>query len=238
MGKAAALRFASEGAKVVITARNEAMLVTAAEEIRAAGGEVSVFVGDVSKEEDCKKMVAFTVATYGGLNVAFNNAGVYNTCEVTKIEDDMVSRVLDTNVKSVVWLLKYEIPAMAATPGKNGSIIVNSSVMSQRAQVKFKTSGLYAASKAAADMLVKYGAIEAAEFGIRVNSINPGVITTALWDGLSDEALEGICETVQLFGRPGKAEEVAKMVAFLASDDASMITGATHNIDGGWALKA
>ncbi|CAN0068424.1 unnamed protein product [Ascophyllum nodosum] len=119
-----------------------------------------------------------------------------------------------------------------------GSIIVNSSVMSQRAQTAFSTAGVYAASKANVDMLVRYGAIEGAEHGIRVNAVNPGIVDTPLWGGMPPETLQGFCKDLQLFGRATTPDEIARSVLYLASDDSTMVTGSMHVMDGRWGLKA
>ncbi|CAM9780933.1 unnamed protein product, partial [Ascophyllum nodosum] len=139
------------------------------------GGDVAIAVGDVSKEEDCKKMVEVAVETFGGLHVAFNNAGIVMTAPFSEITEDMASKVFDINLKSLVFCFKYQISAMAKS-GNKGSIIVNSSTAASRATALpvAKGFGVYAASKAGANMLMKYAAIEGGPSGVRVNSIAPG----------------------------------------------------------------
>ncbi|CAM9780795.1 unnamed protein product, partial [Ascophyllum nodosum] len=110
---------------VVLNARSEDKLRGVADEINASGGDVAIAVGDVSKEEDCKKMVDVAVETFGGLHVAFNNAGVFMAALFSEITEDMTSKIFDINLKSLVFCFKYQIPAMAKS-GNKGSIIVDS----------------------------------------------------------------------------------------------------------------
>eukprot|EP00904_Undaria_pinnatifida_P012052 jgi/Undpi1/7978/HiC_scaffold_24.g10450.m1 len=239
MGKAAAINFAKEGAKTVLSARTESKLQAVADEIRTAGGEVVVVAGDVSKEDDCKRMVEVAVETFGGLHVAFNNAGVVSKATVTDITDEAASKMIDVNFKSLVFCFKYQIPAMAKS-GDKGSIIVNSSCSGSRVSTQpvMRGGSVYAATKAAADMLMKYAAIEGAEVGVRVNSVAPGPVDTPLLGGVTREHLAKVAEAAQLIGRVTQPEEVAKLVTFLASDDAAMVTGSVYPIDGGWSIKA
>ena len=236
MGRSAALQMAQEGAKVVLVSRTAAKLEAVAEEIKKAGGEAVVYAGDASKEETNRKMVEKAVETYGQLDVAFINAGSIANCKLTEVTEDHLDSMLGGNLKSVVWALKYVLPAMAKSPNQ-GSVIVNTSCMGATARIDFAGSSLYSATKAAADMLVKYGAIEAAEDGTRVNGIAPGIVATNIL-GMSEEQTNGFGSAKQLVGRAGRGEEVANFVTFLASDASSFMTGSTHLIDGGWSLKA
>ncbi|CAM9208614.1 unnamed protein product [Ectocarpus fasciculatus] len=240
IGKATAIAFAKEGAKVVIAARREVKLNEVAEEIRSARGDVAVVVGDVSKEADCKKMVDTAIETFGGLHVAFNNAGVFKTVPFVDITEDTIDDILNVNVKSIAWCLKYQIPAMKETAGGKGSIIVNTSVTGLRpsALPELTGAGMYSASKAAAEMLMKYAAIEGAASGVRVNSVAPGLVETSLFGDIPVDTLAGFAGPTQLIPRPCAPEEIAKVVVFLASGDATMVTGSTYKMDGGWAIKA
>ncbi|CAM9191309.1 unnamed protein product [Ectocarpus fasciculatus] len=242
IGKATAIAFAKEGAKVVIAARREVKLDEVAEEIKSAGGDVAVVMGDVSKEADCKKMVDAAIEVFGGLHVAFNNAGVFKTVPFVDITEDTIDDILNINVKSIAWCLKYQIPAMKDTAGGQGSIIVNTSVTGLRpsALPGLAGAGMYSASKAAAEMIMKYAAIEVrrGSSGVRVNSVAPGLVETPIFGDMPVDALVAFAGATQLVPRPCAPEEIAKVVIFLASEDATMVTGSTYTMDGGWAMKA
>ncbi|CAM9781072.1 unnamed protein product [Ascophyllum nodosum] len=184
-------------------------------------------------------MVEVAVETFGGLHVAFNNAGVFMTAPFSKITEDMTSKVFDINLKSLVFCFKYQIPAMAKS-GNKGSIIVDSSCVASRASALplAAGAGVYAASKAGANMLMKYAAIEGGPSGVRVNSVSPGIVDTPIYSSFTFDQLTEIAKTSQIIGRPIKPEEIAKLVLFLASDDAAMVTGSEYNMDGGWTIKA
>eukprot|EP00752_Nemacystus_decipiens_P011774 g10447.t1 len=240
MGRATALSFSKHGAKVVIAARREAKLQEVADEITSAGGEAVIVVGDVSKEADCKKVVDTALDKFGALHVAFNNAGIVRTASFPEITEETIDAILDINVKSLAWCFKYQIPAMSSTAGGKGSIIVNTSCMAFRTSTLPVTAGggMYAASKAAAEMLMKYAAIEGAASGVRVNSVAPGHVETPIYGEIPHDTLVGITGTTQLIARPIQSEEIAKVVIFLASEDAAMVTGSSYVVDGGWSLKA
>eukprot|EP00752_Nemacystus_decipiens_P011779 g10451.t1 len=240
IGKATAISFSKEGAKVVIAARREDKLQEVADEIKSAGGEAVVVAGDISKEADCKKMVDTAVEKFGALHVAFNNAGIFRTSSFAEMTEETCGALLDVNVKSLVWCFKYQMPAMASTAGGKGSIIVNTSAMGVRTSALpvAAGAGMYAASKAAAEMLMKYAAIEGAASGVRVNSVTPGHVETPIYGEMPRDMLVGITGATQLLARPIESDEIAKVVVFLASGDASMVTGSSYAVDGGWAIKA
>eukprot|EP00752_Nemacystus_decipiens_P011786 g10457.t1 len=240
MGKAAAIAFSKEGAKVVIVARREDKLQAVADEIKSAGGEAVVFAGDISKEADCKKMVDTAVEKFGALHVAFNNAGVFRTAALVDMTEEVIDASLNVNLKSLAFCFKYQIPAMAATAGGKGSIIVNSSATAMRTTALPAMAGasMYAASKAGAEMLMKYAAIEGAASGVRVNSVVAGHVETPIYGDVPREALVAVSGTTQLIANLIQPEEVAKVVIFLASADAAMVTGSSYTIDGGWTIKA
>ncbi|CAN0205698.1 unnamed protein product [Pylaiella littoralis] len=240
IGRVTAIVFAKEGAKVVVAARREDKLKEVVDEIKAAGGEATFSVGDVSKEEDCKKMVDTAIETFGALHIAFNNAGVFMPTPFHEITEETIHALLGINVKSIAWCFKYQIPAMAKYADGKGSIIVTTSSTALRptASPTMAGGGMYSATKAAAEMLVKYGAIEGAASSVRVNSIAPGHVETPIYGEMPRESLVAVSEMNQLIGRPIQSEEVAKVVVFLASSDAAMVTGSSYVVDGGWAIKA
>ncbi|CAN0276227.1 unnamed protein product [Ascophyllum nodosum] len=184
-------------------------------------------------------MVDVAVETFGGLHIAFNNAGVFMGAPFSEVTEDMASMIFDINLKSLVFCFKYQIPAMAKS-GNKGSIIVDSSSMVSRVSaLPFAMGGgVYAASKAGANMLMKYAAIEGGPSGVRVNSVAPGHVATPIYGPMTHDQLTELTKTTQIIGRPIEPEEIAKVVLFLASDDAAMVTGSVYEMDGGWSIKA
>lgn len=235
MGKATALLFAKNGAKVAITGRTEETGEEVAKEIRDSGGEAQYFKLDVSKEENCKNVVDEVVKKWGKLDILVNNAGVTGvdkpTHELTNEEFDFV---LNIDLKGVFFMTKYAIPKMKEN--KSGSIVNFSSIYGL---VGSRELTAYHAAKGAVTLLTKKDAITYGPDNIRVNSVHPGTILTPLVQKLADEDPEYEEKQLKLhpLGRHGKPEEVANAVLFLASDEASFITGAQLTIDGGYTAQ-
>jgi NAD(P)-dependent dehydrogenase (short-subunit alcohol dehydrogenase family) len=235
IGRAAAIAFANAGAKVVIGNRNADKGAEVVELIKAAGGDASFIRTDVTSEDDIKAMVDHTVATYGRLDAAFNNAGVEGRLSpITEQTDENYSFVMDTNVKGVFLSMKHQIPAML----KNGSgaIVNNSSVAGL---IGFPGIGIYAASKHAVMGLTKSAALEYATAGVRVNSVNAAVIDTSMAERLAAgiEVDQDYLNSMHPIGRTGKPEEVAAAVLWLCSDDASFVTGTSLAVDGAYTAQ-
>ena len=235
-GKASAVQFAKEGAKVVLVSRTKEKLEQVVKEITDAGGEAVFVAGDVSKEETNKEMVAMATEKFGQVDICFFNAGAVGQFKLVDTTDEAMDGLINLNMKSVVYGLKHSLPALKASPNK-GSVVVNSSVMGSMARGAFPGWSMYAATKAAAEMMVRFAAVEAAEDGTRVNGIAPGIVATNIM-GISAEATDGFAADKQLIPRAGRSEEVANFVTFLASDESSFMTGGIHTIDGGWSLVA
>ena len=235
IGKATALAFAREGAKVVIGNRSVERGEEVVKAIQGDGGEASFLRTDVSSEDDVRALVEHAVSTYGRLDVAFNNAGVEGlVAPLADQTDDNYRYVMDINVKGVWLSMKYQIPQMLKTGG--GAIVNNSSVAGV---VGFPGLGVYSASKHAVMGLTKCAALEYSAQGIRVNTVNPAVIDTSMVDRLADslETTKDDLGTLHPIGRIGQVDEVANAVLWLCSDQASFVTGTDLCVDGGFTAQ-
>ena len=235
IGRETALQLARAGAKVVLAGRRLEEGKAVAEEIKAAGGEAHFVQTDVTKETEVKRLVEETVAHFGSLDIAFNNAGIEQTGPVTEVTEEDYRKVFDINVLGVFLSQKYEIPAMLKSGG--GSIINTSSIVGH---VAMPGASVYIASKHAVEGITKTTALELAGQGIRVNAVAPGAIATDMIDRLA--GAEGSENRQWLasqhpMGRLGQAKEVAAAVLYLASDAASFTTGISLPVDGGYLAK-
>jgi NAD(P)-dependent dehydrogenase (short-subunit alcohol dehydrogenase family) len=233
IGRAAAIAFADNGAKVVVADwKKDSHTLDA---IKALGGEAIFVKCDVSKSADVKALVEKTIATYGRLDFAFNNAGIEGamgaTAECTEKNWD---RTLDINLKGVFLCMKYQIPEMLKH-GK-GAIVNCASVAGL---VGFQGLPAYVASKHGMVGLTKTAALEYATSGIRVNAVCPGVIRTEMIDRLTgkDPEAEKQFESMEPVGRMGAPEEIADAVIWLCSDASSFVTGQAIAVDGGFVAR-
>ena len=233
IGRAAALAFAAEGARVALGARRADECQRTVQMIEAQGGEACFVATDVTRADQVEKLVDTAVARWGRLDCAFNNAGIEGAAFVptTGYPEPAWDEVIDINLKGVFLAMKYQIPAMLAT-GK-GAIVNMSSVAGQIGG----TLGIaYYASKHGVIGATKAAAIEFASSGIRVNAVCPAVIET----DMATRAFTGMEDAVRAahpIGRFGTAEEVAQTVVWLCSDQASFITGTALPIDGGFLAR-
>ncbi len=239
IGKATAIAFASSGAKVVLAGRRLAEGEAIAKEIKASGGEAIFVQTDVSNEAQVKKLIEQAIATYGKLDIAFNNAGVEGEFGLTTAEQTEAhyQSVFDINVKGVLLSMKHEIPAMLQNGG--GSIINTTSVAST---VGMPGAGIYVASKHAVLGLTRSTALEYAAQGIRVNAVSPGGVDTDMLrrgTGTPEEASAAreYLRSHHPMGRFASSEEIASTVVFLASDAAAFMTGSNLVVDGGWTAQ-
>jgi NAD(P)-dependent dehydrogenase (short-subunit alcohol dehydrogenase family) len=226
IGQAAARLFAQAGAKVVIGDVHDATAVAA-----EIGG--LYHPTDVRRSDQVKALVERAVREYGRLDVAFNNAGIEIHAPLAVTDDDAHRNLIDVNVNGVFYGLKHAIQAMVANPGPTrGSIINTASVAGLIGAVMLSS---YDAAKHAVVGLTKTAALEYGTLGIRVNAVCPGVIRTPMLDGFNatEEILAAMARTHAL-GRIGEPIEVARLALFLASDDASFITGQAIAVDGGF----
>jgi NAD(P)-dependent dehydrogenase (short-subunit alcohol dehydrogenase family) len=234
IGRAAAIEFARQGAKVVLSGRREKEGAEVIAEINASGGEALFVKTDVSSERDVKALVDRTVATFGRLDIAFNNAGVEQDPGPLPDQTEAVyDRIMDTNVKGVWLSMKYEIPAMLKT---GGGAIVNTT--SAAGLVGFATAPIYVASKHAVTGLTKAIALAYAKQHVRVNAIAPGPIETRMFhDFARTPEVREVLESGVPTGRIGQPEEVVSAVVWLSSDGASFVTGQIVAVDGGYTAQ-
>jgi NAD(P)-dependent dehydrogenase (short-subunit alcohol dehydrogenase family) len=237
IGRATAVAFAREGAKVVVSGRRKAEGAETVALVEKAGGKGLFVQSDVSDEAQVKALVQTTLDTFGRLDVAFNNAGIEGTvAPLTEATAEQYQHVFDINVKGVFLSMKHEIPALLKSGG--GSIVNTSSIAGS---IGMPGAGLYIATKHAVNGLTKTAALEVARQGIRVNTVSPAAIETDMLDrfvGAADaEEKKKYFANQHPIGRLGKAEEIASAVLYLSSPGASFITGQDLLVDGGFTAQ-
>ncbi|MEW6321729.1 MAG: glucose 1-dehydrogenase [Acidobacteriota bacterium] len=232
IGRAAARRLSAAGATVVAVGRQSAALEALVAELVSGGRRASAVVADVTDEDAPRRIVGAAAAAYGAIDVLVNAAGVIATAAIDATSDALWDRMFAINARAPFRLMREALPHLSKRPG---AIVNVSSVNGLRS---FPGVGAYCASKAALDHMTRCAALDWAPIGVRVNNVNPGVTVTNLHRrGGMDEAkyaefLER-SKTTHPLGRPGRPEEIAELIAFLASPASSWITGETIAIDGG-----
>jgi len=230
IGRATAVAFAHEGARLVVSGRRDEAGQALAAELRGLGSEVEYIRADVRREDDVRNLIDKTVARFGRLDVAVNNAGTEGQMgPVTEQSTETYLATFETNVLGVLLSLKHELRVMLAQG--SGSIINLSSVLGK---VGMAGTAVYTASKHAVEGLTKSAALEAAAAGVRVNAVAPGPIDTPMLDRVAGDAQTkaGFVATMPA-GRAGTPEEVAQTIVFLGSNKARYLTGQSIAVDGG-----
>ena len=235
-GRAAALRFSSEGANVACVDLSKDDLSDLRNEILSSGGKAIAIAADVTQNTQVEAYVSETVSEFGGIDVLFNNAGIEGFISpLENYDEEMFDKVMEVNVKGV-WLgMRHSADAMRQT---GGGVIINTA--SGAGLMATPSMVAYGASKHAVIGMTKTASIELAPAGIRVNAVCPGVINTRMMRSIEEQTIpenpeeyvKAVSERTPL-GRYGEPEEIAGLVAFLASDEAAYITGASYVIDGG-----
>jgi meso-butanediol dehydrogenase / (S,S)-butanediol dehydrogenase / diacetyl reductase len=248
IGLAVVARLLDEGAKAVIADLDGENAARAADGLRAraaargdggwAASRVETVTVDVSRSDDVRRLVEGVAAAHGRIDVLFNNAGIFESGEVHEVEEDAWDRQLAVNLRSV-YLVSHAVVPMMLAQGR-GAIVNNASVAGIVGDVK---SAAYCASKGGVALLTRAMALDYAGRGIRVNAICCGEIDTPLFEreagqlGMTVDGYRAVLNEAHPIGRIGRPEEAAAAVAFLASDDASFVTGVLLPVDGGYAAQ-
>lgn len=236
IGKATALRFGQEEAKVIVADLDDTAGQRVVREIRETGGKATFFHTDVSQSEDCRLLMEETASAFGGIDILINNAGIYKQGGIADTSEEDWKRILAVNLDGVFYCSRHVLPYMKK--GGGGSIV---HVASEAGIVGIGNQLVYNVSKAAVIMMGKSMAVDLAPFNIRVNTVSPGTTETPLVkvaiENSSDpretrRALES-CRPANRLGRP---EEIASAIAFIASDEPGYATGSNLVIDGGMTV--
>ncbi|MFD2922347.1 SDR family NAD(P)-dependent oxidoreductase [Halobacillus naozhouensis] len=245
IGEQTAIQLANEGAKVILVGRTRSKLERVVDAINSSAAEpaATVFQADVTKEEEMEQLGKLIKQEYGDLHVVVNNAGSSGKSSILDMDADEWDRIQETNVKSVFLVSKVLGPVMIEAsenagqtdPAANRAIVNVASLSGHKAGAKIPH---YSSSKAAVINFTKALALEFAPHGIRVNSVSPGFAETPLTaEGLKNKRFEEAIQRNTALSRVGKPEEIARVITFAASQEASYMTGSDLLVDGGWLIK-
>jgi len=235
IGRATALAFARQGAKLIISGRRAEEGKAFARELALSGGEAKFVLTDVTDESQIEKLVGEAKSAFGRLDVAVNNAGVEGTPgPITEVTVSNYQAVFDANVRGVLFSMKHELPLMLQQG--SGSIINISSIVGH---VGMPGASIYTASKHAVEGLTRAAALEAAAGGVRVNAVAPGPIETAMLNRFTGHSAEMKAGLIGMMPakRSGTVDEVAAAIVYLASPGAAYVTGQILGIDGGYSAQ-
>ena len=234
IGRAVALAWAREGAKVVVSDVDRGGGEETVEQVRTAGGEAIFIAADVGKPEECEALVRGAVEKFGRLDIACNNAGIGGPQAPTADYPlDGWAQVIGINLSGVFYGMKYQLPAMLKNGG--GAIINMASILGA---VGFAGAPAYAAAKHGVVGLTQTAALEYSAQGVRINAVGPGFIHTPMISALEDnKAVNDMLVAAHPIGRLGRAEVVAELVLWLSSEKASFVTGAYYPVDGGYIAR-
>lgn len=233
IGLATATLFAKHGADLVLTDINAEALEKTKKELTESGTKVATLVADSSKPEDNEKTVELAMKEFGRLDIAVNNAGIGGELKPTgEYSIEAWDKVIAVNLSGVFYGMRYQIPAMLKSGGP-AAIVNLASILGSAGSPGIPA---YTAAKHGVVGLTKTSALEYSAHGIRVNAVGPGYIDTPLLEALDEEQYGGLV-AMHPIGRLGKAEEVANIILFLASEDSSFVTGGYYPIDGGYLAQ-
>ncbi len=232
IGEGIAKVFAQAGAKVVVATRSAGNGQETVDDIVAAGGDAILVQCDIGQRSEVERVVTQTTVKYGRLDISVHNAAVYPLHTIDELSDEVMEQTLAVNMKAAVWLTQASVPYFRAQKG--GRLIFTSSVTGPR--VAMPGTSHYAMSKGGMNGFIRTAALEYAREGITVNGVEPGYILTAAMSALGDgEELAAMANCIPL-GHLGEPEDIANTMLFLASDEASYLTGQTIVVDGGSTL--
>jgi len=230
IGKATALKLAQRGADVVVDDINTETAPQTAQEIQALGRKGVAVIADVSKRDEVEQMIQTAMDELGGVDILVNNAGIARSNVLARLKDEQWDEVLDVNLKGIFYCTQAAARSMMKQ--RSGKIISISSIYGRIGVIG---DANYSASKSGIVGFTKSVARELARYNINVNAIMPGLVDTAILRGIPEKYLNPMIEEIPL-KRVGRPEDIANVVAFLASEDSSYMTGAVLEVTGGWNM--